>query len=102
MSGKHPLTTSEMQTFHYNNNNNNNKIFNIYREYRYIQAQMYKINQRLKTYMHQPSEHSSSAVGPSHKKYLFKKSIHRYFAYYIYIKPQITQNYTCRYVLHNW
>ena len=46
--------------------NNNNKVF-IWRGYRYIQERTKSIkNKNIHTCMYQPTEHSSSAVGPSY------------------------------------
>ena len=48
------------------NNNNNNKDF-IYRGYRYIQQRTKSIKiKNIHACMYQPTEHSSSAVGPSY------------------------------------
>ena len=59
----------------YNNNNNNNKDF-IYRGYRYIQQRTKSIKiKNIHACMYQPTEHSSSAVGPS---YINIKNIHLY------------------------
>ena len=49
-----------------NDNNNNNKVF-IYRRYRYIQQRTKSMKiKNIHTCMYQPTEHSSSAVGPSY------------------------------------